>query len=303
METEDNKIKPVFDKNILASTHINFLLGAGVNGKVLPQLSQFKKTEEKIKNFGKTTDQGIENGIDSIENSEQREEIKQVFINEFKEFYALATSETSWKTSQSLINIEQLLRKTYSIIHESQNRNQSMKQINIYSLNYDDLVERKLDQLGYLFNSISASNTDTKAALMNVIGFDYATKKYVPSFMISKLHGNIDKPIIPGRAKYKEMLNEDYFEIAFHMKGQLCRLNSILMVIGYSGNDKHINKILQDCLNAGLTMYWFKHGKSDKVPFDITSGQVFIRDQDDYENPIDSTEVCYKDMENVWEEK
>jgi hypothetical protein len=303
METEDDEIKPVFDKNILASTHINFLFGAGVNGNVLPQLSQFKKTKEKIKSLNGNTDQGIESGIDNIEGSKQREEIKQVFIAEFNEFYKQAISEHSWETNQSLMNIEQLLRKTYSITHEAQNRNQSMKQVNIYSLNYDDIVERKLDQLGYFFNSISASNTATKATLMDVIGFDYTTKKYIPSFMISKLHGNIDKPIIPGREKYKEMLNADYFEIAFHMKGKLCRSNSILIVIGYSGNDSHINQILHDCLNTGLTMYWFKYSEDDIVPFDSIHGQVIVRNQDDYGQPVDSTEVCYKDMEKAWAEK
>ena len=66
---------------------------------------------------------------------------------------------------------------------------------------------------------------------MNVIGLDYVTRKYIPSFMISKLHGNIQKPIIPGKAKYRDMLNEDYFEIAFNMKEKLCRNNSILIVI------------------------------------------------------------------------
>ena len=36
--------KLTFGKNILSSIHINFLLGAGVNGTVLPQLN----TKEKI---------------------------------------------------------------------------------------------------------------------------------------------------------------------------------------------------------------------------------------------------------------
>ena len=110
-----------------------------------------------------------------------------------------------------------------------------MKQINIYTLNYDEIVENALKKLGYFFNSISASETATKASLIDVIGYDYKVGKYIPSFMVSKIHGDKTKPIIPGKEKFLDMLNEDYFEIAFNMKEQLCKPNSILIVIGYSG--------------------------------------------------------------------
>lgn len=294
--------RSTIDKNILSSTHINFLFGAGVNGTVLPQLNKFCSTSKKIEEFNGDITNGIESGIDTIDDERQREEIKQEFIAEFKGFYKNAILPDVWSANDSLLHLEQLLRKTYSITNEAQNRHPSMKQVNIYTLNYDDIVERKLGQLGYFYNSISASNTATRAALMDVIGYNYKTKKYIPSFMISKLHGDIDKPIIPGKAKYREMLNEKYFEIAFHMKEQLCRQNSILIVIGYSGNDKHINKILQDCLNAGLTLYWYKYSNTDTVPF-ANNGQVIIRDQDDYKDKKDTTLNCYDDMEMAWAEK
>ena len=46
------------------------------------------------------------------------------------------------------------------------------------------------------------------------------------------------------------------------MKEKLSRENSVLIVIGYSGNDEHINKILKDCISSGLTIYWFKFKKA-----------------------------------------
>lgn len=42
----------VIDKNILSSTHISFLFGAGVNGSALPQLSTFVETKSKLKGYG-----------------------------------------------------------------------------------------------------------------------------------------------------------------------------------------------------------------------------------------------------------
>ena len=289
-----------FDTNILSSSHINFLFGAGVNGKAFPQLKSFTDTLSKIEELGGNIESGLESGIDSLSSSAHKKIVKDVFIKEFME--ADAKMNEKFGKDMSLINLEKMLRKSYLLVNESQNRNPSMKQINIFTLNYDQIVEKTLSGLGYFFSEISASNTTTRAMLLDVIGYNFNVKKYVPTFMVSKLHGDIDNPIIPGKSKYQEMLNEDYFEIAFNMKEKLCRQNSILIVIGYSGRDEHINKILKDCLNAGLTIYWYKFAQMDIVPFE-ENNQIIVRQQEDYSNPQDTTANCYRDMEQVWEKK
>ena len=157
------------EKNILASAHINFLFGAGVNGRALPQLKDFKKTEKVLKEKGCNTAGGLEAAIDTISSEDDRNEIKRIFIDEFLEFHNKATDEKSFSGNFSIKNIKNMLRKTYSIVHDAQNRNPSMKQVNIYTLNYDSIIEKALTQLGYLYNEISASNTATKASLLNVI--------------------------------------------------------------------------------------------------------------------------------------
>lgn len=289
-----------FDINVLSSSHINFLFGAGVNGKAFPQLKSFTDTLSKIEELGGNIENGLESGIDSLGSSAHKKIVKDVFIKEFME--ADAKMNEKFGKDMSLINLEKMLRKTYLLVNESQNRNPSMKQINIFTLNYDQIVKKTLSGLGYFFSEISASNTTTRAMLLDVIGYNFNVKKYVPTFMVSKLHGDIDNPIIPGKSKYQEMLNEDYFEIAFNMKEKLCRQNSILIVIGYSGRDEHINKILKDCLNAGLTIYWYKFAQMDIVPFE-ENNQIIVRQQEDYSNPQDTTANCYRDMEQVWEKK
>ena len=45
----------------------------------------------------------------------------------------------------------------------------------------------------------------------------------------------------------------------FLMKSQLIKRNSILFVIGYSGNDKHLNEIISDGIEAGLCVIWFNY--------------------------------------------
>lgn len=292
--------RPIFDRNILASVHINFLFGSGVNGRAFPQLKDFTTTKEEIMKLGGSIENGLEAGIDGIQDEKNRDKIKNVFIKEFERANERVNEEQFWTNSLSINNLRDLLREIHTLVQKTENRKPSMKQINIYTLNYDQIVERILSELGYFYSEISSSNTSTRAALLDVIGYDYKVKKYIPSFMVSKLHGDMDNPIIPGKRKYQEVLNEDYFEIVFNMKEQLCRQNSILIVIGYSGGDRHINKILQDCINAGLTVYWYRYKNDEKIPFDESS-QVIICDQEDKDNPKDSTRTVLNDMEKIWE--
>lgn len=294
--------KRIFNKEILASVHINFLFGAGVNGDALPQLNSFSDTKEKLQENGFYSDDGIEAAIDKIEDDNIRESVKKTFMDEFNEHHDKLSNAGNFFQKSSILNIEKLLQKVYHIVNEAQNRNASMKQINIYTLNYDTIVEKILAKLGYFYNAISASENSTKIGLLDVIGYNYKVNKYIPTYMVSKLHGDIKKPIVPGKSKYKEILNEDYFEIAFNMKEHLCKENSILIVIGYSGKDNHINKILEDCLNVGLTIYWYKYAKDDCVPFGDKIN-VIIREQDDYNEVKDTTVNCYQDMENIWDER
>lgn len=165
----DNTDKNVIDKNILASTHISFLFGAGVNGSALPQLGDFSETYCKLEEFGVDISSGIEAAIDKIEDDEKRSSVKEVFINEFQKYHTAALENEKFEKNESIKNIERLLKKIYLVAYEAQNRNPSMKQINIYTLNYDTIIEKNLAKLGYLYNSISASNNSTKAGLMDVM--------------------------------------------------------------------------------------------------------------------------------------
>ena len=125
----------IFNKEIISSTHINFLFGAGVNGNALPQLASFKNTLSKIQALGGDVSEGLESGIDSLENEEARIQVKKVFKTEFEGFHQKALA--NWDENSSINHLIFLLRKIHSVVHETQNRNTSMKQINIYTLNYD----------------------------------------------------------------------------------------------------------------------------------------------------------------------
>ena len=102
MKEECEEVKGEFTKNILSSSHINFLFGAGVNGSALPQLGSFETTLNKIKELGGDISGGLEEGIDTIEDEDKREDIKQTFIEEFKKYHEDSTSDDRWEKNSSI---------------------------------------------------------------------------------------------------------------------------------------------------------------------------------------------------------
>ena len=73
-----------FDINVLSSSHINFLFGAGVNGKAFPQLKSFTDTLSKIEELGGNIENGLESGIDSLGSSAHKKIVKDVLRSSWR---------------------------------------------------------------------------------------------------------------------------------------------------------------------------------------------------------------------------
>lgn len=246
---------------LLSSSHINFLFGSGVNGESFPQSSGFEQTLEFIrKEVEVPKNCNLEDAIDLISDSEKRNEAKNLFKKEFEK-----NCNSIDYDSSSINNLKELIKKTYALISKSENRTADMNQIHIFTLNYDYITENIISDLGYSICSIKPSDISLKSSLFNYVSYDYTIKKYVPTYIVSKLHGDINCPILPGKEKYLDTLNENHFELFFMMKSQLIKRNSVLFLIGYSGGDKHINTIINECSDKGLEVYFIDHVKNEDI--------------------------------------
>ena len=49
-------------------------------------------------------------------------------------------------------------------------------------------------------------------------------------------------------------------------------------------------------------MYWYKYSDKDNPPF-TTGLQIKVKNQEDYKKPVDTTKLCYEDLEKAWEKK
>lgn len=286
-----------FDSKILSSCHINFLFGAGVNGKSFPQLKDFVETNEALKAALGREVENFEDDLNSITQKSKKERVYKKFIEEFKKY----ERKIDYK-HQDIIDIEKMFIEVNRLLVDSENRTKTTKQVNVYTLNYDEIVENVLEKIGVLYNTVSSSNIKSHDKFFNLLGYDYSSMRYIPTYLVSKIHGNIESPVLPGFDKYSEMLAANKFEILFKMKTQLSRMNSVLFVIGYSGKDEHINRILKDCINNGLTIYWFKYDENDCIP-EVLANSVSIINQKDNDNKKNMTLICKNMLEKLWDIK
>lgn len=282
-----------FDSKILSSCHINFLFGAGVNGLAFPQLDSFVKTVSLLRQFSQNYE-GFENTINKL-NDKQRKKVWSSFKKEYEEF-----DERVDENNASIKNIKELFASINKLIDLSENRTKTTKQVCIYTINYDEIVEKSINNLGYLINTVSYSNYINHDRFFNLVGYNYRYQKFIPTYLVLKLHGDISNPILPGQAKYDEAMASKRFELFFTMKEKLTRFNSALFVIGYSGRDEHINEILQDCVASGLTVYWFKFKNDDIVPSNLAE-LVYIIDNPNIGQ--DTTKTCADMINELWKKQ
>jgi hypothetical protein len=284
---------------LISSAKISLLIGSGANGNLFPQLSGFIETINKIKELlviEELDASKIELLISGIQEIDKRNEVLEVFKKEIKEF----NNKVNFNNS-SHDNIYSLLIELDRLIQFEENRTFRTKQINIFTLNYDTIFEKILNNSGLFHNVLKPDNIKKKSYLYSLIGQDYITKKYKTTFLVSKIHGSVSEPILPGLAKFDELLAEKYFEILFNMKGILKQPNSVLFVIGYSGNDEHINQLMADCIDSGLTIFWLRYNKNSSIPLDLEN-KIIVIDQPNDEAE-DTTKILADGLKKLWENR
>lgn len=264
-------------QKILGSCNINFLFGAGVNGGpkgAIPSFNNFANTITEMELLGLPTDQGIEHALQECADDGIRQQVLDKFVEEFNgnRNYQLNHS--------SLINLNSLLKAAYKAVSIAENRHPESKRINVFTLNYDRIVEELLDASGFFNYTLKK---ESKAFFpFDVVGYDTAKRTFIPTFAVYKLHGSVDSNrvlqaediVFPGQDKLGSVISS-FYETLFAMKGELLRTNAALFVIGYSWLDEHVNDIISSAIDNGLTVVFLKYSESDKLPEEL-EGRVEV---------------------------
>lgn len=276
-------------RKVLGSCSVNFLFGAGVNGKAFPYFAQFKKTIETMNAKG-LDGNNIEAALAGCSEEETRQAVLNAFVDEYNGCRDYLLS------NESLLSLRRMLVSFASVVGKAENRHPEAKRLNIFTLNYDRIVEEILEDSG-LF-SYTLTQDKAKGRLpFDIVGYNTSTHAFVPTFCVYKLHGSVDTNrtlsansiVFPGQDKLGSVLSH-FYETLFAMKGELLKRNSALFVIGYSWADDHVNGIISDAIAGGLTVYWLQYRNEDELP-ERFAGNVIVVPPANKESPVDTTKT------------
>jgi len=279
-------------KEAVQSSHLNFLIGAGLSTPFLPllgdienRLSNETKKEERIKikkeYFEKVMAPNLEIVAGKIDSSGQPDFKKT--CKDYKEFFELIG--------------RVLLRRKNTMLS---------KQANIFTTNVDILMETVLEESGLEYNdgfigrlnSIFSLSNFKKSILKRSLHFENISE--IPVFNLIKIHGSLtwdkvdggiifsklthfDKSLLNKKGKnfedrYRKLaiVNPEkkkfevtvvdliYYELLRMYSSELEKENVVLFVLGFSMQDEHIREITIRAAdsNPTLKIYIFCHSKS-----------------------------------------
>jgi hypothetical protein len=254
---------------------LNFLIGSGTSVPAIPLMSFFKSkvvSDEEANNLLSDKVKEVSKKVlEDISKANDEENIKAVF-KRYSEF------------------IKVLLQLLYHA-----NSRQVTKNINIFTTNYDLFIEKSLDELmkyesfvfndgsnGY-FNRILDSANYNKSVAYRGLNDNYLNE--LPTLSLIKPHGSmnwergqednilirqsvVENPVVvkpTGLEGQETFLNNHFHDMLRVFQLELDKPQSILIVIGFSFQDKHIAKMLSRSLkNPELNVFIFCYSESDK---------------------------------------
>ena len=273
-------------KNMIQSSRLNFLIGAGCS---TPYLNVLNDIEERIRNGS----------------GEDKEQAKADYFLQVMEpcLHILNNGENlSDKELKDYSSVIQGYRNFFEVINSlllSRRIDILNKQVNIFTTNIDIFMEKVLEDLGLEYNDgfKGLLKPEYRAANFNrtiqqtSLHFSYISE--IPNFNLIKLHGSLnwqlnnDRPLLYSRLsairKMKKALEEsnkdefnalydelqilnldhrknddtvfkNYHELLRLYSSYLERENSLLFVLGFSMQDRHIRDITMRVANTNPTM-------------------------------------------------
>lgn len=281
----DDKLLVKELRKLMITKQLNFLIGSGVSAKSIGLMSDFADDVEN----GKTANDLLE------------EKIKDVSNDLLTDMY---TIDESNNISENLDDYSQFLKSVIDVINLSNSR-QTPKSVNLFTTNYDLYIEKSVDKLigtsrfvfndganGYFRRVLDSSNYN------QVVSYKGLNDNYIseiPSVSLIKPHGSMNwyedagkiiigstvprtpKIVKPtGHEEKETYLDNHYYEMLRVFQLELDKPQSVMFVIGFSFQDKHIGKMIKRALqNPELLVIVFGYSDEDREKY-ITNLNIEI---------------------------
>ncbi len=163
--------------------------------------------------------------------------------------------------------------------------------IQLYTTNYDTLFEQAAQRLNY---TIIDGFSFSYPRVFNGVNFDYdivfrertrvtQEESFIPNVIqLFKLHGSIDWEnndgkiyqkeytdhpciIYPANEKYESSYEQPYFEMMAHLQSTLRKEGTLLIVVGFGFQDKHIQNVIKEAAlqNQNFHLFIVCYGKKE----------------------------------------
>lgn len=258
-------------RKITITKQLNFLIGSGASAKSIGLMKDFKDDNET----GKSANEKLEDKIKCISKKILSDNLDDNNIQE------------------NLDDYTHFLKSVIDAINLSNSR-QTPKSVNLFTTNYDLYIEKAVDELietsrfvfndganGYFKRVLESSNYN------RVVSYKGLNDNYVseiPSISLIKPHGSMNwsesngsiivgnevsknpKIVKPTGIEEKDTyLDNHYYEMLRIFQLELDKPQSVLFIIGFSFQDKHIGKMLKRALqNPELLIIVFGYSNDDK---------------------------------------
>lgn len=276
---EDDKVlerKEVLRK-LAMSKQLNFLIGSGASSPAIPLMSQVEGKDKNEKN------QKLLNKIREVSKSivSADEETKE-------------NNEETKKNLSVLKSYENFILAVSDVLNNANSR-QTPREATIFTTNYDLFIEKALDSVlentslvfndgarGYFNRYLDGSNYN-KAVSYRGLNNNYIDE--LPSLSLIKPHGSVnwkrvpndkiiiknevvDDPVVVPPTGYEDQetfLNNHFHDMLRIFQLELDKPQSVLFVIGFSFQDKHIGKMISRALkNRELVIECFCYDNNAK---------------------------------------
>ena len=264
-------------RKLMITKQLNFLIGSGVSAKSIGLLRDFEENTEND-----------ETAIQQLE-----KKIKDVSENLLSDNYEILGEQA---IQENLDDYTRFLKSVIDVINLSNSR-QTPKSVNVFTTNYDVYIEKAVDELigtsrfvfndganGYFKRVLESSNFN------RVVSYKGLNDNYIseiPSISLIKPHGSMNwveqdgtiiienkiaeepKIVKPTGIEEKDTyLDNHYYEMLRVFQLELDKPQSVLFVIGFSFQDKHIGKMVKRALqNPELLVVVFGYVNSDEETF------------------------------------
>lgn len=271
-------------RKLAITKQLNFLIGSGESMPTIPSMQDesLRSTENISKNWDELTDDDKKEIAINLSNK-----VKQVSTK-------ILSNDSEVLSTQKVYN--RFLQSIIEVLNLSNSRS-SPKNANIFTTNYDLFIEKAADTAlknnrivfndgagGYFDRYLSSANYNRVVAYKG-INDNYIAE--IPSLSLIKPHGSMnwesisgqirivsevqDNPVIVSPTGYESesaFLQNHFYDMLRIFETELDKPQSVLFIIGFSFQDKHIGTMIKRAMqNPELMIFAFGFKQSNYQEF------------------------------------